>query len=547
MKKAKKAFLSFGFIFIIAGMLVFDLFINIGQPATFDGTTHITTLAQFYSGLKDGEIRVMWGDGFANYGMPIPLISQQTTPYLGAVSNFLFHNVVTSFNAVFFLGALFSAFFYYLFLRIYFKPNIALAGTFLFNFAPYRIINIYIRGAQPEFFAGVFIPLILIAIYLIVKKKNIYGIPLLIFSTALLVLTHPFLFIISSFIFIPYFLYCIMSEKHKRFPLLQTIAAVVCGVGLTAFYTIPLFLEIKYFYYGAAESHLVPNQFLGFANYFDPNWYYFYKDDVFVRGNFIKAGLFETLITATGVLYLLYARIKKQKEPLLFFAVAVSFLIIFLTTAPSQLFYETVSLLDGIQHPWRMLSALIFVTPIIACILLQKVKYQTAFVVFFIFLIAFLRFPQVYGKNYTVYPQQQYFFNPENLHGNVLNTVWTGKTSEYPVKKTKPEIISGDGTITTAVVKNSSRHYEIVAAKDLRMADNTFYFPGWNVYIDGRPTTIEYQDPNHRGVITYNVPKGKHIVDVKFELTKVRMLGYGVSAVALVISLLYIVLLWRKK
>lgn len=546
MKKAQKAFLSFGFIIIIAGMLVLDLFINTGQPATFDGTTHITTLAQFHLGLQDGELRVMWGDGFANYGMPIPLISQQTTPFLGAALTFITQNVVSSFNLVFFLGALLSTLFYYLFLRIYFKPHIALTGAFLFNFAPYRIINIYIRGAQPEFFAGVFVPLILIAIYLVVKKKNTFGIPILIISTALLILTHPFLFVISLFLFVPYFIFCLLSEKRKLKVSLQTIVAVVCGVGITGFYTIPLFLEIKYFYYGSGDSRFLPNQFIGLTNYFDPNWYYYYKDDVFVRGNFIQVGLLEILITIAGFCYLVYSYIRKQKEPLLFFAVATSLLIIFFTLPPSHILYQIIPVIDGIQHPWRMLSAFIFVTPIIACILLQKLRYQYVVVVIFILLIATMRFPQIYGKNYTLYPQQYYYFTTENLHGNILNTVWTSKTSEYPVKKNKAEIITGDGKIVQVDTKNSQRRYEILATTSIRMADYTFYFPGWNVYVDGVQTPIEYQDPNYRGVITYSVPQGEHIVEIKFELTKVRIFGYGVTALS-IIAAAVIILFYRKK
>jgi hypothetical protein len=484
--------------------------------------------------MSEGEIRVTWGDGFANYGMPIPLISQQLTPNLASIINFLFEDVLLSHNIVSLIGAFLSALFYYYFLRIYFTPLIAFTGTFLLNFAPYRIINLYIRGAQPEFFAGVFVPLILIAIYLIIKRKNPYGILLLTFSIALLILTHPFLFVVSALLFVPYIIYLLYNEKQRIQPLLKISASIIFGIGITAYYTLPLFLEVKYFYYGLNKTDLKPNQFLDLSNYLDPYWYYYYKDDVFVRGNFIKAGLLETIITITGALVLIYSFIKRRKDILLLFCILTSLMLGFLSFPQSEFFYQNIKVLSGIQYPWRVLSSLIFITPIILCIILQKIKYQKTLAIIFLIIISILRFPQVYGKNYTLIPQKDYFYTIENLHGNVLNTVWTGKTTEYPVRDQKAEVIEGEGNVKTISMKNSSRKYEIKASSDIRMADYTFYFPGWKVYIDGKEVPIQFQDPNYRGVITYNVPKGEHVVDLRFEHTKPRLIGYGLTIIFLI-------------
>jgi hypothetical protein len=531
-KKMVKRKIDLLFIFLtglISLFFVFDIFLNKGQPATFDGTTHITTIAQFYRGMSEGEKRVTWGDGFANYGMPIPLISQQLTPTIAASLNFIFHDVLISHNIVYFLGTFLSAVFFYVFLRIYFPSEVAFAGVYLFNFAPYRIINLYIRGAQPEFFSAVFVPLILIAVYLITKKNNAYGILLLIISVALLILTHPFMFIVSAFLFVPYTIYCLHDETERIKLILKIGISIVIGIGLTAYYTLPLFAEVKYFYYGLNESHLKPNQFLGLRNYLDPNWYYYFENDVFVRGNFIKMGLLETLLFIAGGVFLVLSIIKKQINNFLLFSVLTSILLIFLTFPQSLFFYEKISLLGGIQYPWRMLASLIFLSSIICCSILIKIKQRNTAVLFLILIVTLFKFPQVYGKNYTIYPQESYFFTTENLHGNILNTVWTGKTTEYPVKKQKPEIIEGEGNLIIKDVKNSSRNYKVFAMSDIRMADYTFYFPGWRVYVDGKETPIQFQDPSYRGVITYNVPKGDHQIFIKFENTKPRKAGYVLS------------------
>jgi len=530
---------------IISLFLVFDIFLNKGQPATFDGTIHITTIAQYYRGLKEGEHRITWADGFANYGMPIPLISQQTTPYLGGYLNFIFNNVLFSYNVVFLIGAFLSCLFYFIFLRIYFKPTIAFVGTLLFNFAPYRIINLYIRGDEPEFFASVFVPLVLIGIYLLIKKKSYFGFLLLTLSVGLLGLAHPFVLVVGSFLFFPYIIYCIHDEDRKKELLFLTFLSFVLGSGITAFYTLPAYVESRYFYLGLEKNHFVPNQFLGLANFFDPRWYYYYKNDTFVRGNFIKVDLLETLITLIGLIILMFTIIKRRKESLLAFAVGTSFLLIFLMTSLSNILYQRIGILNSLQFPWRVLTPFIFITPIILCIVLQKIKYRNVAIIIVIFLISALRYPQLYGKNYTVYPQSKYFFTIDNLHSTILNTVWTGKTSEYPLENQKPGIISGKGIINKKIIKNSSRYYEINALTDLRMVDYTFYFPGWQVYIDGQKTQIQYQDPNYRGVITYNVPSGNHIVILKFEDTKDRIAGYILTILSLVAAFVIFFLLRR--
>lgn len=524
-------------IFIISFLLTSDLFFRAGQPITFDGPTHITSIAQFYIGLSQGQFPVSWADGFANYGMPIPLIAQQTTNYLGALLTFLTHDVLLSYNLVMFIGAFLACFFFYIFLKLYVSEELAFLSVFLFNFSSYRILNIYIRGALPEFFAAAFIPLSLIGLYYLSKKRLRLGLALVITATSLTILTHPFMFVISLFFIIPYAIF-LWTQKRNLSLLLHTAVAMICGVGITAAYMLPLTTEIKYFNYGNGYDSFVTNQFLGFKSYFDPNWYYYYRNDVAVRGNFIQSGLLETIIVLVGVLFsaiLLFKR-KVKTNMLLVLATIVALIVIFLTTKYSDIVYHYIKPLRGIQHTWRFLGVFIFLPPIILSTLVAKTKYKYIIVLLFIVLISIIRFPQLYGKNYTLRPQSDYFFTSVNLHGNILNTVWTAKTDEYPVKKIKYDVIDGQGKVTKAEVKNGYRDYQIQANTNIRMADYTFYFPGWRVYIDNHKVPIQYQDPNYRGVITYDVPQGNHHVVLKFEQTKERIIGEGISIVFLLSS-----------
>ena len=70
--------------------------------------------------------------------------------------------------------------------------------------------------------------------------------------------------------------------------------------------------------------------------------------------------------------------------------------------------------------------------------------------------------------------------------------------------------------------------------------ENTLYFPGWFVYVDGvkkSPFDIWFQDPNYRGLINFFVPRGKHLIEIKFEETRLRKTADIISLGALFILL----------
>jgi len=521
-------------ILLTSVLTVADLFINVGRSANGDGLIHTVVPALFAKAILQGNFPVGWVDGFANYGLPLGTISQQLTTYLTAFITIIFHNPAIGFNMVTFLGVLLSSIFFYFFLRIYFLPLYSFAGVFLFNFAPYRILNIYIRGALPEFFATVFFPLLLISLYLFIKKKNIYGLFLFIISITLLTLTHPFMLVVAAFLLIPYFLFLLLSEKSnfkilgKKLVTYATLltAAATLGILITSYYVLPLLFEIKYFYYGTWANHLTPNNFLGLTNFFFYNYPYFTRLDIFDRGFWINVGFIESVLTIIGVIYFLFRLAKgKLKEFSIFdLAVISGTILIFMMTSYSGFLYSHISFLSNIQFPWRMLAAFIFVPPVLLTYFLSKLQ-RKSLIVLLVLIICLLSFPQLYGKNYTQYPESFYTFTARNLDAVVMNTIWTGRSEDYPIKSQKWDIIEGKGKVLNSKVSNSIRIYQVLAETPIRMVDYTFYFPGWKVYVDGNPVTIEFQNPDYRGVITYLVPAGNHTVIVKYTDTKVRLLG----------------------
>lgn len=537
----KKNWFPLLILFIVSLLFSADLFFHLGRPVTFDGPTHITTMAQFATGLVQRNFPVVWADGFGNYGMPIPLIAQQTTSYLGAVFFILVQNIVLAYNLVILCGGILTAFFTYYCLKTWFDQDSALVGTLLLLFAPYRIMNVFVRGDVPEYFVTVFVPILVLGFFHTIIKSKWWGLLFIFFGCSGMLLTHPIMAVPLSLLLGSAWLFFAFPIQRKWRVLLASVVAAGFGLLFTAYYLLPLFGEIKYFYYGAGVKHLVDNQYLSSANLLQPNWFYFLGNDISPRAQFFHLGALESIIFLSSIVICIVLLMKKKTKQFLplFVATGLGGVYLFLMLPQSQFLYQHVLLLNNIQHPWRMLTGFIFIPPFLLAFLISKFVskdlHKKVIVVLVLLYIAIFRFPQLYGKNYIFYPESNYFYTLTNLHGESLNTVWTGNTRSYPVKTQKPEVIEGSGSIVQSTVRNGHREYVIHAKGDIRMADYTFYFPGWKLFIDNTPTFIEFQDPNYRGVITYKVPAGTHLVQLDFTDTLVRKVGKGVTLVSVLL------------
>lgn len=527
-------------LFILALVFSLDLFLFPGRSITFDAHIHMTTFSQFAQALQDGEFPVRWADNFANYGLPLPLFAHQTTSYAGAVLTLLLGNPVLAYNLLVFLGALLSTTLFYKFLRNSVQPWPALLGTALFAVAPYRIVNVYIRGALPEFISLIFVPWILIGVHQALVQKRWLGLVNVGVATALLALTHPMLLLISCVVIIPYTLFTAWPWVKNWKPLVAVGGVAALGVAAASSYILPLLYDIRYTNYGSAGPEFSNNASLGFSQVFGESWSYFGPTHPGPRSVPLIPGVPEMAIFLFAVLVAawLLVRHKQQAKPFLLWS-GIGFLALLLLLPASALLYEYVPFLGKIQFPWRMLSAFLIVPPILFALLIDR--FRAAWVGLIIISAVLLwRIPQLYGKNYLDYDLQNYAFTTANLHTNNMSTLWMGDPTEYPVQTEKLQVVSGEANIEVLSRKNASREYRVTASAPTRLVEYTFYFPGWTVYVDGQPVPVEFQDPEYRGVMTFEVPAGEHTVSVRFEDTKIRQLGMVLSGVSLLGGVVWI-------
>lgn len=154
--------------------LLFVLFISLlplislltpGLPVAHDTLEHVTRIASFYKSLTEGTIVPRWAGNLNwGYGHPILMFLYPIPSYAASFFHVLGLNYTDSLKALFATSYILSGIFFYIWIRNFLNEKAAIAGSVLYLFAPYRFVDLYVRGAIGEHVAFVFIPLVLLSI-----------------------------------------------------------------------------------------------------------------------------------------------------------------------------------------------------------------------------------------------------------------------------------------------------------------------------------------------------------------------------------------------
>jgi hypothetical protein len=522
-----------------------DLAIHSGRSITFDGRVHITTIDQFYRSMREGEFLPSWANGFTTYGFPLPLFAHPLTSYGGAVIQFFTHSAVEAYAWVAYLGTLCSSLLLYIFFRLQFKRLSAFLATLFFIFAPYRIVNLYVRGALPELIASTFIILTILGVYLFLVRKKVLGLLCVTFGVGLTFLTHPMMIVPEMLIVLPYIaLLLIQNRQDVAKKVIGLLVTGLLGFLLSSYYMLPLVNEMKYVHYGLSNDHFREGQTHTIAEIFSSQWSYFGSAHPGPLAENMSVGLIEGGLLFVALLLVL-KKGSPQRKTILGFWLGLCAVAILLMTPYLEFLFHWVSLLNSIQYPWRILSALIIIIPIIVAYLFEWFGTK-ALLVIALGALLFARIPQLYGKNYIQDPVDAYASIRANLHTLNLGTIWMGDPQSYPPKIAQYDIIGGQGVVTTSTIRNRTRTYHISAQTPMQLVDFTTFYPGWLVWDNGRQVPIEFQDPNYRGLITYRLDAGEHDVRVAFIPTRIRKIGFLLSLISGGIVVVWIALYVRE-
>ena len=95
------------------------------------------------------------------------------------------------------------------------------------------------------------------------------------------------------------------------------------------------------------------------------------------------------------------------------------------------------------------------------------------------------------------------------------------------------------------MIRDTSDYFlaEVEAKTSTELRFNQFYFPGWEIEVDGKKIKFDYlTDAESYGLPIFDISAGVHKVKAEFKNTPVRNLADGISVIMFITI---IILLWR--
>ncbi len=566
-----------------AAPLVIDPgFLNTRQAG--DSPFLLFRLHQLSAALADGVFPVRWmPDAAFGLGYPFFHYYAALPYYLAALFHALGASFVLSLKLAVVAGAIVASGGMFGWVRaITGRRSAGLLAAGAYTFAPYHLVNVYLRGdSLAEFWAMSWYPLILWALVRAAERPTRRRLAAVGLSYGALVLTHN----ISALLFSPfvalYALACVAGAPHhvalpatdsrparsirlRRAALLGVAGAL--GLALAAWFWVPALADQDavqlgdqtsgYFFYGGhfRGSDLVQDTLAFDYDVFSP------------QANPFSMGLAQAIGIALGAVALIARMIRRRawlRDGAILAGLALS---TWMITPGSEPVWANLPLLEYTQFPWRFLSvqavfgaaataALVDVDAILRRLFLhdrhnahRSISLAVALLVAAALGVAGLwsletDFIRVTDQDVTPQRLMWYEAFSNNIGTTVRHEYLPAQTQPRPYtsdillgREPRAKFLSGAGSARRIEAGAASQEWAItVTGESAQVALPLLYWPGWRAAIDGR--AVELTALEGPGYVQLTVPQGAHTVRLWLGRTPLRLsmelLSLGAAAIAL--------------
>ena len=357
---------------------------------SYDLSFHLLRIEGIAEGLKDGQLPVriqpQWMNG---YGYPVSVFYGDGILAMAGILRWIGFPLQLSYKIyIFIINFLTFYIAAYCLRRVVKTEKTALIGGILYIFAPYRLMNLYVRDAVGEFTAQTFLPLIFVGAWEILnaeKKERKHSWLLLTAGMSGIIQCH---ILTCEIVVIMLGVTCLVCWKRTftKTCFMGFGRAVAATAALNLFFLLPFLDYMREEWKVNSEGYGGPIQTAGaFLNQLFA---------VFPNGNLgnfsIVEGLTEGrertfaigIVFVLGLLLFLADWRKYEKEESLCrlgrYCSISGIILLFMSTIyfPWDFLYETSDILavlsSRLQFPWRVLGAATAVFTVLACIVLDR-------------------------------------------------------------------------------------------------------------------------------------------------------------------------------
>jgi hypothetical protein len=594
-----------------------------------DADHSVFFLVEFDSAIRDGALWPRWGPDHAlGYGYPLWLLYAPLAYYVAEGFHLLGLGFTAAVKATWAVGFLFGGWGMYALLHRWWAapmlsrppnrpstsrrlaragraiaPAVALVGGLAYVYAPYHLLNIYVRAALAEFCALAWFPWVLLAFDDLVERGGLKRIALAALAFAGLLLTHTATILIFTPLLAAYLIFAVLRRAYRSglrpliyavqdagdsretltalglsSPLriawaelwqtsLRVLAGGLLAAGLAAIFLLPMLAEQRYIVesqwvqgsYGYRQHFVYPSQLL------DPFWGYGFSDDPTGPndGLSFQLGIVGVGLALTAVATGLRRRSLNRSTTAFFLLATVATLLLMMPF--SEAIWDAVGPAELIQFPWRLLGVAVFGLVILGgaavgnLLLLvagagsavaRRDQVPVAYVLALVVVLASLAFTQPqYTDIQPVDESPQAIVRFETTYPDMIGI--TAYAQQAPTDSPlvaqyrageplqKATLLAGSGQVETLRVGGASVVASVDAAGPATVLFYTYDFPGWHATLDGQP--IDHRAEPPYGLIAVDVPAGQHQVAIRHGTTPVRTAGTAISLVSLATV---IVLFW---
>ena len=497
---------------------------------------HIFRLFEFDKCIVDLQIPCRWSPDVANgYGQPLFNFYGPLVYVFGEIFHFVGFSFINSIKILFSLSLLLSGLSMYLLGTDLWKNRLsAFICALIYVYAPYRALDVFVRGALPEAFSFVIFPLIVYFFNKTIETKQKKYLLSFAASYAVLLLNHNLSAFMFLFFLVPWAIYKIIL--HRAFTLIPRLfLAAVITVGLSSFYLLPVIFEAKfvslqrtitgfysYFNHFASINQLFISRFWGYGGSPD-----------FIS---LSVGHIQWILPLVILLFIVLK--SKPKKYLSFFVLLIiGWFLLFLTHNQSTFIWKNFIQLQYVQFPWRFIGLAVFSFALSAGCLPLLIKNKTVNLgitsVLLILLVVLNAgfFKEDLWFNYT----DQDLFSGTNMAQQMASSrgdYWPIYGPDLPdnLAPVDPNIVSGIAQAKLIKKNSFTASYSInVATTSATIQFPIVYFPGWQGTQNGQTLTLY---PSGRyGEITAILNEGSSEVSLIFTDTPIRRLGNVLSLI----------------
>ena len=542
-----------------------------GFYTSHDGRHQITRLVHFHQGLVDGQLPVRWA-GFAlrGYGYPLFVFTYRLPFWFAEAWYRVFGDLGNAIKFSFILSFLISGIAMYWFLYLLTKSKLAaLTGSVLYLWAPYRFVDIYVRAALGEAWTFVFIPLLFASIYGLATKAKKYGYWLeFTLGLAGMILSHMMTLIVFA---VPLLIWLVIWFIKSPKKLAYTVFCVSSGLAsilLTIYYWFPASYERSFTRFNDTIGAYYKDHFVTFKQLLYSPWGYGFSmpgtnDDMMSFSvGIVQWGvvvlILGLLVTWLVVKFLptikplqtLAQTIEITSERLLIisFALLLFILSIYLMMSDGVWFFDLIAKVMVIDIPWKFLVVTVFTVALLAAMLIKSLKniyVQIALMLVLIGVAVYGNRNHINVNQYVYYPDSEYFQSNET--SNQYDDYMPKDFDTGALADRDPQLAVISGTAQTKLLKRTSNAFQFLAqveSNQSNIATKLANYPGWELSVDG----VKKELVAEQGRIIVNLPKGKHIVSLRFGETPWRLGSNLISLLSLLGIVFYTIreLIWKN-